>query len=136
MFQKEVAERIISKPNTKSYGRLSIISQLRCDIDYLFPVNSKSFTPSPAIDSAVLMFTPRSKVPSVTHKNRLEKIVKLAFSQRRKMLRQSLKVKYSNIQNVLEDTNINPTCRPEELTIEQFSTLTNAIYDATPSDQN
>ena len=127
MFQKEVAERIISKSNTKSYGRLSIISQWRSNIDYLFTVSSKSFTPTPAIDSAVLKFTPRSQPFFITNKKKLELVVKKAFSQRRKMLRQSLRLENIDIQKLLATININPTCRPEELTIKQFCMLANAI---------
>ena len=127
MFQKEVAERIISKSNTRTYGRLSIISQWRSNIDYLFTVSSKSFTPIPAIDSAVLKFTPRSQPFFITNKEKLESVVKQAFNQRRKMLRQSLKLKNIDIQKLLASININSTCRPQELTIKQFCMLANAI---------
>ena len=127
MFQKEVADRILSGPNTKSYGRLSIISQWRSNIKLQLSVQAKSFIPIPKVDSSVLQFTP-NKVPNFfAPQERLETVVRVAFAKRRKMLRHSLKEIDPNIQTIIENTGINPTSRPEELSIEQFCRLAVAL---------
>ena len=127
MFQKEVAERLVSRHKTKSYGRLSIVSQWRSTVKVLFEVNASSFTPVPSIDSSVVQFTPLPQPSFNAPKDTLEQIVKLSFGQRRKMLRKSLKVLDKNIESILTTSKINPSLRPEELSIEQFCRLANAL---------
>ncbi len=123
MFQKEVAERIAAKPGADSYGRLSVISQWRCEAKKLFDVNRSAFTPPPKITSSIVQLIPRANCqPPCTLKN-LERVTAAGFGQRRKMLRQSLKAVFQNPEDVMESLGIIPTKRAEELTIENFGNL-------------
>lgn len=126
MFQKEVAERIMAKTETKDYGRISILSQLSCKIEKLMDLNPNCFTPAPKIWSSVLLFTPLERKLTQEQISKVEKISSLAFGQRRKMLRQSLKT-ISNIEEILEKLNILGTLRAENLTPEQYLDLANSI---------
>ena len=127
MFQQEVAARITSTPYNKSYGRLSIISQWRSEIKTLFNVDAESFIPVPKVKSTVLQFTPILKPLFVAHQGTLEHIVKVAFSQRRKMLRQCLKSVHEEIEKVLISLEIDPKSRAEEISVEQFCKLANIL---------
>lgn len=122
MFQKEVAERIMAKPRCKDYGRISILTQLTCKIDKLLDLNPECFTPAPKIWSSVLLFRPKEQQPSIKVIENIEKITALAFGQRRKMLRQSLK-SLPDILARFADLGISPTARAEELSVEQFLAL-------------
>lgn len=126
MFQKEVAERIMAKTETKDYGRISILSQLSCKIEKLMDLNPNCFTPAPKIWSSVLLFTPLERKLTQEQISKIEKISSLAFGQRRKMLRQSLKT-ISNIEEILEKLNIPSTLRAENLTPKQYLELANNI---------
>ncbi len=123
MFQKEVAERIAAKPGADAYGRLSVISQWRCEAKKLFDVNRSAFTPPPKITSSIVQLIPRANCqPPCTLKN-LERVTAAGFGQRRKMLRQSLKAVFQNPEDMMESLGIIPTKRAEELTIENFGNL-------------
>ena len=91
MFQKEVAERLVAKPDSKAYGRLSIITQFCCDARILMTLPAGAFSPPPKVDSAVVHLTPRKDRPVDVDLGKLERVTALAFGQRRKMLRSSLK---------------------------------------------
>ena len=127
MFQKEVAERIVSKPKNKAYGRLSIISQWRSNASIVLRVKAESFVPIPKIDSAIVRLTPMKKPIIPTQHATLEKLIKIAFAQRRKMLRQSLKKTNKDILQILNTAGIDPTSRPEDLSIRQFCSLANLL---------
>lgn len=122
MFQKEVAERITAPTCCKNYGRVSVIAQLTCSIEKLMDLSPECFTPAPKIWSSVLLFRPLAAPISAEETVRLEKITALAFGQRRKMLRQSLK-SLPDIAAKLERLQIPPTARAEELTPQQFLEL-------------
>ena len=122
MFQKEVAERIMAPTRCKDYGRVSVIAQLTCQIDKLMDLNPECFTPAPKIWSSVLLFRPLNNAINKEEIAKVEKITSLAFGQRRKMLRQSLK-SLSGINEKLEKLGISSTCRAEELTPQQFLDL-------------
>ncbi len=122
MFQKEVAERIMAPTRCKDYGRVSVIAQLTCQIDKLMDLNPECFTPAPKIWSSVLLFRPLNNAINKEEIAKVEKITSLAFGQRRKMLRQSLK-SLSGINEKLEKLEISSTCRAEELTPQQFLDL-------------
>jgi 16S rRNA (adenine1518-N6/adenine1519-N6)-dimethyltransferase len=117
MLQKEVVERITSKPNTKVYGRLSVMMQTFFDTELLFLVPPESFSPAPKIESAIVYLKPKKNI-TINFQN-LEKIVRMAFSQRRKMLRNTLKPILNNLQ-----TTIDLNQRAEMLSIEDFAQLT------------
>jgi 16S rRNA (adenine1518-N6/adenine1519-N6)-dimethyltransferase len=120
MFQKEVADRIIAQPGGKDYGRLSVISQLLCDIKWHFDLKPEVFFPPPKITSSVISLYPKAEQIDPIIIKKLEQICRILFSQRRKMLRSSLKNIHHNIDSLIQDTGIDLTQRPEELSIEQF----------------
>ena len=119
MLQKEVVERIVASPGSKSYGRLSVVMQAFFDAELMFIVPKDSFDPQPKIESAILYLKTKS-TPLVQNLKPLENIVKLAFSQRRKTLKNCLKSKLNQSQ-----TKIDLSQRAEMLTLENFVTLMN-----------
>lgn len=126
MFQKEVADRLLAKPRTKDYGRLSIAVQFHCAIKPLFQVPPSAFTPPPQVMSTVVQLRPRPDRPADVDARLLEKIAAAAFGQRRKMLRASLKTLLPDPEPVLLDAGIAPTARAEELDIDAFCRLARA----------
>lgn len=124
MIQKEVAQRIQAKPNSKLYGIISIYSQLYADVDYLFTVSNNVFYPKPKVDSAVIQwnFLPQPRY-DIDNESTLKKIIRSMFGMRRKVLRNSLKPFLNNAKNMPIDL----AKRPEQLTIEEIVTLSNCI---------
>jgi len=125
MFQKEVAQRIIAQPSSEHYGRLSVLAQWRCTAKTLFDVNKGAFVPPPSVTSAIVRLEPRAKPLAPANLANLEKVTAAAFGQRRKMLRQSLKVLGGG--SLLQKAGIDPTARPEDLRIEDFAALARAL---------
>ncbi|MBS0235977.1 MAG: ribosomal RNA small subunit methyltransferase A [Proteobacteria bacterium] len=123
MLQKEVADRLSAEPGTSSYGRLSILTQMQCEVYEVCAVPRESFMPPPKVTSAVIRLNPRQELLFAVDMSKLEKLVNLAFSQRRKMLRSSLKPLFPEISSVLNSCGIKDTARPEELSIEDFCKL-------------
>ncbi len=123
MFQKEVADRIMADINCKDYGRVSVIAQLQCKIIKLMDLNPQCFTPPPKIWSTVLLFVPKEVLLSENEIKEIEKLTAMAFGQRRKMIRQSLK-NYPDIERKLEKFGIDNTLRAENLTPQQYFLLT------------
>ena len=118
MFQKEVAERIVAKPGTKNYGRLSILTNWLTKSSKLFDIPSEAFIPKPKVKSTVIQLKPLSKPLYDVPFESLEKLTHLAFSQKRKMIKTSLKKIIG--EKILEELNICPSLRPENLSIVQF----------------
>ena len=118
MFQKEVAERIVAKPGSKNYGRLSILTNWLTESSKLFDIPSEAFIPKPKVKSSVIQLKPLSKPLYDVSFESLQKITHLAFSQKRKMLKTSLKE--INGEKILEDLNISPNLRPENLSVIDF----------------
>ena len=127
MFQREVAERIMAPINTKDYGRISILTQLQCQIDKLFDISPECFTPAPKIWSTVLLFRPLEKTLTPTQIQKLEKLTSMAFNQRRKMIRQSLK-SIPNLDAICQKIGIESTYRPEQITPKQFITIAELAF--------
>ena len=119
MFQKEVGDRILAKPGSKDYGRISVISQLQCEVRKLFDLPPTCFVPAPKIWSSVLLFQPRENAISVGLLTKVEELTALAFGQRRKMIRQSMK-SVTNLAEILSELSIEPTLRAEDLTPEDY----------------
>ena len=126
MFQKEVAERIIAETNNKSYGRISVLAQLTCHIKVLMNLNPNCFVPAPKIWSTVLVFQPREIIPSAEILQKVSNLTELAFGQRRKMIRQSLKT-VENLAEICSGLNIPLTARAENLSPEQYLELAKAV---------
>ncbi len=122
MFQKEVADRIVAKPNSKAYGRLSILAGWRSDAHIAMKVHRSAFTPPPKVMSAVVHIVPKDN-PIGASLSTLENITANAFGQRRKMLRQSLKSVEGALE-ALEANDIAPTLRAEVVSIDQYIEIT------------
>ena len=128
MFQKEVAERIISKNNSKQYGILSVKTQLFYDAKILFDVSPNVFFPKPKVNSAAISLTRKENINIDCDLELLDRIIKLSFQHRRKKIKNSLK-KLDIEENILEDSIFES--RPEQLTIEEFVKLTRKISSET-----
>ena len=127
MFQKEVAMRIAAPAGSAAYGRLSVISQWRCEAKRLFDVNRSAFTPPPKITSSIVQLIPRAVCEPACELKALERVTAAGFGQRRKMLRQSLKSVFEKPEAVLEPLGIEPTARAEELSVADFGRLALAV---------
>jgi len=128
MIQKEVSERMASKPGSKIYGILSVLLQTFYDVDYLFTVSEKVFDPPPKVKSAVIKLKRNSRESLNCDTNLYFKVVKTAFNQRRKMLRNSLK---TLLQDVTDQEKMLQK-RPEQLSVEEFLELTRFIEKNLP----
>jgi len=122
MFQKEVADRICAKPKTKAYGRLSILCGWMADTHVAVNIGPEAFTPPPKVSSAVAHLVPKKLDDSLQVKN-LEAVTRVAFGQRRKMLRQSLKPLNVSLEALYDSAEIKGTERAEELSVEQFVSM-------------
>ena len=128
MFQKEVAERIISKPNSKEYGIISVKTQLLYDVKILFDVSPNVFFPKPRVNSSVISLTRKENININFDLKLFDKLVKLSFQQRRKKIKYSLK-KLDLKENILEDSIFG--LRPEQLSVNDFIKLTQKISNET-----
>lgn len=126
MFQREVAERIVAAPHSKSYGRLSVLAQWRCETKILFDVNASAFVPSPNVKSSIVHLLPR-QMPLPCDRATLERVTQAAFGQRRKMLRQSLRALNTDVAALLAATGLDPTSRAEHLSVSDFVALARAL---------
>lgn len=124
MFQKEVAQRIVARPGDDAYGRLAVLAGWRAHADILFDLPPQAFTPPPKVTSAVVHLEPRG-TPLPVEATRLSRVTELAFGQRRKMLRQSLKP--IGGEALLSRVGIEPTRRAETLSVEEFVRIANAV---------
>lgn len=124
MFQKEVALRIAEKAGSKVYGILSVLTQAFYDVEYLFTVPPTVFNPPPKVDSGVIRLTRKENYTLPVDEKLFYKVVKTAFQQRRKTLRNSLKT--LNLSDILREDSIFGK-RPEQLSVEEFINLTSKI---------
>ena len=125
MFQAEVVDRITAKPNSKDYGRLSVLAQFCCKAERALDVPAAAFTPPPRVDSAVVHLTPRAGRPADVSVKILGQVTAAAFGQRRKMLRSSLKPLGGEA--LLMKANIDPERRAETLSLAEFETLARLV---------
>ena len=121
MFQKEVANRIIAKPGTKNYGRLSVISQLKTKVKILFDIPDTAFFPKPKVQSSLVQFIPYKNIKYNFNFDKMEHLTRLVFSKKRKMIRTIFKKEGGS--TFLNSISINPNIRPENLTLEEFCKL-------------
>jgi len=125
MFQREVAERIVAMPGSKAYGRLAVLAGWRTQAKILFDVAPAAFVPPPKVTSSLVQLVPRAAPLPCSHTT-LTRITAAAFGQRRKMLRQSLR-SLGDPQPLLDTTGIDPTARAEDIAVEGFVALANAL---------
>jgi 16S rRNA (adenine1518-N6/adenine1519-N6)-dimethyltransferase len=126
MFQREVAERIVAEPGTKSYGRLSVLVQWRCEARILFDINPSAFVPPPKVTSSLARIVPRT-APLICDRGVLEAVTAAAFGQRRKMLRQSLRSLGVDALGLIAAAGLTPTARAEEIPVAGFVALARAL---------
>jgi len=125
-FQREVAERIVAAPGSKSYGRLSVIAGWRTEARIIFDISPSAFVPPPKVTSSVVRLVPRAK-PLPADRKLMERVAEAAFGQRRKMLRQSLRSLGIDPLPLLADVGIDPTARAEDIPVEGFAALARAL---------
>jgi len=126
MLQKEVVDRIVAKPGDSAYGRLGIMMQYYCRSEYVFTVKPGAFRPPPKVDSAIVRLIPHEKPPvAVNDFDTFSKFVNFSFTQRRKTLRNILKGKLEASQ--IEELGIEPTIRPERLSLQDFTKIANRL---------
>lgn len=129
MFQKEVAERIVAKPRTEHYGRLALLVQWRAEARIVMHLPPEAFTPAPKVHSAVVHVTRLAEPRFPCDGKVLQRITAMAFNQRRKMLRSSLKGLGPDIEERLVAAGIEPTARAEEISLEGFCSLARVIKE-------
>ena len=123
MFQKEVAERLVAGPGTRSYGRLSVLVQWLCRIEWCFAVHSASFVPAPKVQAAVVRITPRESPLSPASEPVLRSLTKAGFGQRRKVLRNALRAVSSDAEDLLLAAGVDPRARAEDVDIPSWCAL-------------
>ena len=125
MFQKEVADRIIAKFNSSYYGRLTILSNWKLNIEKICDIKPESFSPRPKIDSSLLVFSPKENFFKINDPKNLEKITRVFFNHRRKMIKKPYNQLFNGNQKVLDKLKIDLSLRPQNLNFETYYKLTN-----------
>ncbi len=128
MFQREVAHRIVALPGQRQFGRLSVLAQWRCHTRLLFEIPPEAFTPAPKVTSAVVHLE-RRQSPESADSQILSRVTRMAFGQRRKMLRRSLRPLVPDIGETLEMIGISPESRAEQLSIGDFCSISRAVQE-------
>jgi 16S rRNA (adenine1518-N6/adenine1519-N6)-dimethyltransferase len=129
MFQREVAERIVAASGSKTYGRLSVLAQWRCEARIMFDVNPSAFVPPPKVTSSLVRLVPRP-APVPCDRALLETVTQAAFGQRRKMLRQSLRALGADTAALIAAAGLDPTARAEDISVDGFVALARALAAA------
>jgi 16S rRNA (adenine1518-N6/adenine1519-N6)-dimethyltransferase len=123
MFQKEVADRIIAQSNTSTYGRLSILANWRLNINKICDISPESFSPRPKIQSTLIHFTPKKKFTEIKNPINLEKITRIFFSHRRKMLKKPFNQIFNGKIDLLNKLNLDLNLRPQNLDFDTYYKL-------------
>ena len=126
MFQKEVADRIIAKFDTSNYGRLSIISNWKLNVEKICDIKPECFSPRPKIDSSLLFFSPKKDFFKIKNPKNLEKVTRIFFNHRRKMIKKPFNQLFNGNQKILDELNINLNLRPQNLDFNTYYKLTEA----------
>ena len=130
MFQREVAERIVARPDTEHYGRLSVLTQWRTTAKILFDVSRSAFVPPPNVTSSIVRLEPLAEPVAPARLVDLERVTQAAFGQRRKMLRQSLKALRPDTEAWIASAGLDPTARAENLSVSDFAALARTLTRA------
>jgi 16S rRNA (adenine1518-N6/adenine1519-N6)-dimethyltransferase len=128
MFQKEVADRIIAKFDTSNYGRLSIISNWKLNVEKICDIKPDCFSPRPKIDSSLLFFSPKKDFFKIKNPKNLEKVTRIFFNHRRKMIKKPFNQLFNGNKKVLYDLNIDLNLRPQNLDFNTYYKLTQ-VYE-------
>jgi 16S rRNA (adenine1518-N6/adenine1519-N6)-dimethyltransferase len=128
MFQKEVADRIIAKFNTSSYGRLSILANWKLNVEKICDIKPESFSPRPRIDSTLLLFSPKKDFFKIKNPKNLEKVTRIFFNHRRKMLKKPFNQLFNGDQKILDELKIDLNLRPQNLDLDTYYQLT-SLYE-------
>ena len=120
MFQKEVADRIIAKVDTKNYSRITILANWKFSIKKIFDISPECFSPKPKIKSTLLEFTPKNNIAEIQNPKTLEYITRIFFSQRRKMIKKNFKKLFKDFSNVSKSIGIKLTDRPQNISIDKY----------------
>ena len=131
MFQKEVADRIIAKFDTSNYGRLSIISNWKLNVEKICDIKPDCFSPRPKIDSSLLFFSPKKDFFKIKNPKNLEKVTRIFFNHRRKMIKKPFNQLFNGNQKVLDELNIDLNLRPQNLDFNTYYKLTEAYEKLT-----
>ena len=129
MFQKEMADRILAKVNSKNYGRLSILSNWKFDIKKLFDIKPSSFEPKPKVESSLLFFSEKADKYNLKNPKNLELITRVLFNQRRKKIRKSINNIFKKNNKIISDLNLNLDLRPQNLDIKTYCNIASK-YDS------
>ena len=124
MFQKEVADRIIANSNNSFYGRLAILTKWKLNVEKICDINPSCFSPRPKIESSLLHFTPKDKWIRINNPKNIEKITRVFFNHRRKMLKKPFNQLFNGNQKILDNLKINLNLRPQNLDFETYYKLT------------
>jgi 16S rRNA (adenine1518-N6/adenine1519-N6)-dimethyltransferase len=127
MFQKEVADRIISENDRSNYGRLSIISNWKLKIEKITDIKPNSFKPKPKVDSSLLIFTPKENFIKLDNPKNLEKVTRVFFNQRRKKIKKPLSQLFKNYDKIAKKLNLNLDLRPQNLSFDTYYLLTKEL---------
>ena len=125
MFQKEVADRIIAKFNTSTYGRISILSNWKLNVKKIIDISPESFSPRPKVDSSLLFFTPKKFFQKLKEPKNLEKITRIFFNQRRKMIKKPFNQLFNGDQSIIDRLEIDLNLRPQNLDFDMYYKITN-----------
>jgi 16S rRNA (adenine1518-N6/adenine1519-N6)-dimethyltransferase len=131
LVQKEVAERLYAQPSSRAFGALSVRVQYLAECELICPVPAKAFSPPPKVDSAIVRLHPRQVEPPANEPKFLDTLVRLGFSSKRKMLRNNLKsmVDTTRLTQLLEQLDVNPQARAEDLSVREWVALSNLLPD-------
>ena len=124
MFQKEVADRIIANFNNSTYGRLSILANWKLDVKKICDIKPESFSPKPKIDSSLLFFSPKQDFYKIKNPKNLEKVTRIFFSHRRKMLKKPFNQIFNGNTDLLNKFNLDLSLRPQNLDFDTYYKLT------------
>ena len=127
MFQKEVADRIISKFNSSKYGRLTILANWKFDVKKIIDIKPNSFKPRPKIDSSLLFFSPKKNFFKIKNSTNLEKITRIFFNHRRKMIKKPFNQLFHGNTEIIQKLNLNMNLRPQNLNFETYYKLTHEL---------
>ena len=125
MFQKEVAERILAGVNSREYSRITILSNWKFNIKKITDVKPNSFFPRPKINSTVLEFTPKKNIYEIKDSKNLEKVTKIFFNQRRKMIKKPINILFKKYQFDYKKFGINPSDRPQNIDVKKYLEIVN-----------